>query len=362
MKTLPPGSVIGILGGGQLGRMTVLAAAQLGYNCHVFCPDETEPAVAVAAAHTKAAFNDRAALEKFAAAVDVVTLEWENVPLETLDILAPHVAVYPSAKVLGVAQDRAQEKTFARSIGVGTTDFVIVNSAAELEQALHKFPLPAILKSTRMGYDGKGQVKITPGMKAVDAWKEMGASVGILEAFVDFACEVSVIVACRADGALATFPVVENIHRHHILAETHAPAGIDKSIADEAEHLARLMAEKLNVVGLLAVEMFVLKQPNKHGQRVLMNEIAPRPHNSGHWTMDACACSQFEQLVRAICGLPLGSTQPHSRAIMHNLIGDDVQRWQQFLQEPQTCLHLYGKTEARAGRKMGHVTYLKGSW
>jgi len=362
MKTVPPGSTIGILGGGQLGRMTALTAARLGYRCHIFCPDKNEPAVAVAAAHTQGSFTDHVALEKFAKEVDVVTLEWENVPLEALEILAPHVVVHPGVNVLRVAQDRAQEKTFARSIDIGTADFIVVNSAAELEQALKSFPLPAILKSTRMGYDGKGQVKITQGMKTDTAWKEMGGRVGILEAFVDFACEVSVIVACREDGAMVSYPAVENIHRNHILAETHAPANIDPAIAKEAEHLARKMAEKLNVVGLLAVEMFVLKQPNAKGKRVLMNEIAPRPHNSGHWTMDACACGQFEQLIRAICGLPLGSILPHSRAVMHNLIGDEVHRWTQLMQDPQACVHLYGKTEARPGRKMGHVTYLKGAW
>jgi 5-(carboxyamino)imidazole ribonucleotide synthase len=362
MKTLPPGSTIGILGGGQLGRMTALAAAKLGYQCHIYCPDENEPAVSVSAFHTKAAFNNRAALEAFAKAVDVVTLEWENVPLETLEILELHIDVFPSAKVLGVAQDREKEKTFAQSIGIGTTDFAVVRSEAELEAALKNFSLPAILKSTRMGYDGKGQVKITSETKVADAWREMGSDVGILEAFVDFMCEVSVIVAARADGAMAAFPVVGNIHRDHILAETHAPASIPKAVAQEAEQIAKLLAEKLGVVGLLAVELFVLRNPDTHGRRVLMNEIAPRPHNSGHWTMDACVVDQFEQLVRAVCGLPLGDTLPHSRAVMHNLIGDDFNRWSQLLQEPHASLHLYGKTDIRPGRKMGHVTVLKGVW
>lgn len=362
MKTLPPGSTIGILGGGQLGRMTVLAAAKLGYNCHVFCPNESEPAVAVAAAHTKAEFTDEAALQKFASQVDVVTLEWENVPLLALEILERYVAVHPSSNVLRVSQDREREKAFARSIGIGTAEYTIVHSAAELDQSLKQFRRPVILKSTSMGYDGKGQVKITSEMTADTAWHAMGGPVGILESFVDFACEISVIVACREDGASATYPAVENIHRNHILAETHAPAGIDNAIAAEAEHLARLMAEKLEVVGLLAVEMFVLKQPNKNGQRVLMNEIAPRPHNSGHWTMDGCTCNQFEQLVRAVCGLPLGSTSPHSRIVMYNLIGEDGHNWAKFLQDPQASLHMYGKKGARAGRKMGHVNCLKGTW
>lgn len=362
MKTFPPGSTIGILGGGQLGRMTAIAAAQLGYKCHIFCSDKNEPAIEVSAAHTIASFTDADALKKFTSQVDVVTLEWENIPLQALEILEPLAPVFPSANVLRVTQDRGNEKNFARANGIGTADFAIVNSVAELENTLKTFPLPAILKSTRMGYDGKGQVKITSGMTAADAWKEMGGAVGILEAFVDFACEVSVIVACRADGAMVAYPAVENLHRNHILAETHAPAGVDAAIANEAEHIARKLAEKLNVVGLLAVEMFVLKQPNEKGQRVLMNEMAPRPHNSGHWTLDACACSQFEQLVRAICGLPLATLAPHSRAVMHNLIGDDIKRWPQLLQDPMACLHLYGKNESRPGRKMGHVTYLKGTW
>jgi 5-(carboxyamino)imidazole ribonucleotide synthase len=316
----------------------------------------------VCAFHTKAAFDDATALETFATSVDVVTLEWENVPLWTLEVVGKHAAVHPGLEVLRVAQDREQEKSFARSVGIGTADYVIVHSPAELELAMGKFTLPAILKSTRMGYDGKGQVTITPGVKAADAWREMGSSVGILEAFVDFVCEVSVIVAARADGASAVFPTVENIHRHHILAETHAPANIDRVVADQAEHAARLLAEKLGVIGLLAVELFVLREPDAQGRRVLMNEIAPRPHNSGHWTMDACSTSQFEQLVRAICGLPLGDVTPHSRAVMHNLIGDEIDRWPALMAEPRASLHLYGKTEIRAGRKMGHVTILKGAW
>ena len=362
MKLVPPGSTIGILGGGQLARMMAMAAARLGYRCHIFCPGADEPAVQVAAVHTAAAFDDRSALEKFASSVDVATYEWENIPAAALKAVAARILVHPSGDVQRVAQDRIEEKTFARGIGVGTADFIAVRSAVELEKATKSFSLPAILKSTRMGYDGKGQVRVAPGMSAEAAWQEMGGEVGILEAFVDFACEVSVIVARNADGAMEAYPVVENIHRDHILAETHAPARVDKTVAIEAEQIARAMAEKLGVVGLLAVEMFVLKVPDRDGHRVLMNEIAPRPHNSGHWTIDACAVSQFEQLVRAICGLPLGKPAPHSRAVMHNLLGDDVARWPELLKETGACVHLYGKHETRKGRKMGHVTYLKGAW
>lgn len=362
MKTIPPGSTIGILGGGQLGRMTALAAAKLGYRSHIYCPDPTEPATAVAAASTIGDFKDINTLRTFASKVDVVTLEWENVPLETLQILAPLTTVHPSLDVLRVSQDREQEKTFCRRLGIGTTDFVIVHSAEELAQALKHFSLPAILKSCRMGYDGKGQVLITPEISAETAWREMGSSAGILEAFVDFDFELSVIVSRRADGNLATYPAVKNIHQHHILAETHAMGDIDIPLRDEAERIARLMAEELKVVGLLTVEMFALKSHNKQGHHILVNEMAPRPHNSGHWTMDACTCSQFEQLVRAVCGLPLGSTIPHSRAIMHNLIGDSGNDWDHILHDPHACLHLYGKSETKPGRKMGHVNYLKGAW
>ncbi len=362
MKTLPPSSIIGILGGGQLGRMTALAAAKLGYRCHIFCSDAQEPAVEVSAFHTHASFDDTRALKAFAKSVDVVTLEWENVPIAALETISLLVPTYPAPKILKVAQDRGEEKNFARSIGLGTADFALVSSAAELQEARGRFGCPAILKSTRMGYDGKGQVALTPELSSEESWRLMGSGAGILESFVNFASEVSVVVAARADGTMAVFPAVQNIHRNHILAETHAPAGVSASIAHEAEQAARLMAEKLGVVGLLAVEFFVLRAPDALGRQVWVNEIAPRPHNSGHWTMDACPTSQFEQLVRAVCGLPLGAVTPHSRAVMQNLIGDDFHAWPDLLAQSSACLHVYGKTEVRPGRKMGHVTFLKGAW
>lgn len=362
MKTISPGATIGILGGGQLGRMTALAAARLGYSCNVFSKQENEPAVQVSSGYTIGDFGDETALAKFASSVDIVTTEWENVPPAALEFLSDKVPVYPSASVQRIAQDRLLEKAFARDHGIGTTDFAAANSAGELGAALNNFSLPAILKSTRMGYDGKGQVKITSATEAANAWREMGAEHGILEAFVEFEREVSVIVARRADGVTASYPVVENIHRNHILDKTIVPAPIEKAVADEAVQLAVKLAAELELVGLLAVEMFVLKRPNAKGQRVLMNEIAPRPHNSGHWTIDACSCSQYEQLVRAICGLPLGPTIPHRKAVMQNLIGDDVSRVEELLKDPSACLHLYGKTEVRPGRKMGHVTFLGDAW
>lgn len=362
MKLIPPGGTIGILGGGQLARMTALAAARLGYKCHIFCSDKNEPALQVAAGRTLGAFTDQQALKEFASAVDAVTLEWENIPPEGPEFLARHVAVHPGPGALRIAQNRILEKTFARDCGIGTADFAAVRSAADLEEAGKRFSFPAILKSAQMGYDGKGQAKVASAKEAAEAWKQMGGAEAILEAFVDFACEVSVIVTRREDGAMESYPVVENIHRDHILAETHAPARIDAKTAEEATQIARTLAEKLKVVGLLAVEMFVLKKPDAQGRRVLMNEMAPRPHNSGHWTIDACATSQFEQLVRAVCGLPLGASAPHSRAVMHNLLGQDAGRWPELLAQKDACVHLYGKSEARPGRKMGHVTYLKGNW
>jgi 5-(carboxyamino)imidazole ribonucleotide synthase len=362
MKTLLSGSVIGILGGGQLARMTAMAAARLGFSCHVFCPNDDEPAVAVCAAHTKGGFDDPDALASFAKSVDVVTLEWENVPLAALDVVSQFTTVFPNASALRIAQDRGLEKRFAREVGVGTADFVIVKSEDDLEQAMHSLKLPVILKSTRMGYDGKGQVKIEQNMSARDAWLAIGSSEGILESFVDFEKEISVIVARREDGAMTAFPVVENTHRNHILAETQSPALVSSEIEKEATALASQLAMQLHIVGLLAVEMFVLKQPNSKGQCVLMNEIAPRPHNSGHWTIDACTCSQFEMLVRAIAGLPLGQTTPHSKAHMLNILGEDMERCPSWVGDPKACLHLYGKKEVRAGRKMGHVTFLDGPW
>lgn len=359
MKTLSVGCTIGILGGGQLGRMTAMAAAQLGCHTHIFCSDKTEPAVEVAGTVTLASFDDEVALARFAQTVDVVTLEWENVPLRALEIVLRKAPVFPGSHVLKVAQDRGQEKSFARQNDIGTADFEIVHSEVELEAAMKRFSLPAILKSTRMGYDGKGQVRLDPSIKAKDAWQEMGAEEGIVESFVDFECEISVIVARREDGVMEAFPPVRNEHKNHILARTLWPAVLHPDIEDEAVKLAKRMADKLGVVGLLAVEMFVLKRPNEKGQRVLMNEIAPRPHNSGHWTMDACACSQYEQLVRAICGWPLGDVTPHSQAEMINLLGDDVNMVPRYLAQEGACVHLYGKAEVRSGRKMGHVTLLE---
>lgn len=351
---LPPGATIGIVGGGQLGRMTALAAARLGYRCHIFTPEPDSPAAQVSAAATVAAYDDEAALRRFVAAVDVVTFEFENVPADSVRLLAETRPVRPDWNVLRIAQDRILEKRFFNDIGVPTAPWREVTGPESLAAALAEIGRPAVLKTTRLGYDGKGQVKITAGTDPAEAWSRMGAAVGVLEGFVDFTCEVSVIVARGVDGRTACFDVVENRHVNHILDVTIAPADLSADLAGRARGIAEESARALNLVGLLAVEMFVTRDG-----RILANEMAPRPHNSGHWTMDACLTDQFEQFVRAVCGLPLGSPQRHSDAEMKNLIGADIDRWPDLLREAGARLHLYGKAEARAGRKMGHVNRLR---
>lgn len=351
---LPPGSTIGIIGGGQLGRMAALAAASLGYRVHVFCPEKDSPTEQVVAAATVAEYTDLAALEAFARSVDVVTFEFENIPAESVRLLASLVPVRPSWRVLEVAQDRIAEKRFFKSIGIATAPWAEVSSAAALRDAVGLLGRPSVLKTTRMGYDGKGQVKITADTDLDQAWASLGGSEAVLEGFIDFAGEISVIVARGADGGWAAFDPAWNVHANHILDTTTIPAPIPQALADEAMEAAHKVAEALDLVGLLAVELFVTKDGG-----LLANEMAPRPHNSGHWTIDACVTDQFEQFIRAVCALPLGSPQRHSDAVMKNLIGDDVNAWREILGEPGAKLHLYGKAEARSGRKMGHVTRLQ---
>jgi 5-(carboxyamino)imidazole ribonucleotide synthase len=351
---LAPGATIGILGGGQLGRMSAAAAARLGYRAHIFTPESDSPAGQVTPLVTTAAFDDEAALAGFAAAVDVVTFEFENVPAETAEFVAAHgKAMHPGPAVLRVTQDRLREKDFLRSIDVGTTSYREVTSLAGLRRAVRDIGSHGVLKTVRLGYDGKGQVMLGPDGDLATAWHQIGGEIAILESFVDFVCEISVIVARNGQGAFATYAPVENQHVNHILDTTIAPARIAPAIAMRAEAIARHVADKLAVIGLLAVEMFVTPQGE-----LLVNELAPRPHNSGHWTLDACYTSQFEQLVRAVCGLPLGTTDYHSEAVMKNLIGADVEKWREIIGDPAARLHLYGKSKARPGRKMGHVTRL----
>ncbi len=353
-RTLPPGSTIGMLGDGQLGRMTALAAARLGYKIHVYAPDaEGSPCAQVSAAVTSARWDDLDALEAFARSVDVVTLEWENVPVSVVEHLGRFAPVHPGGKVLSVAQDRVAEKSFVNGLGIATAPWRAAHSAEEVAKAVAEIGPRCILKSTRLGYDGKGQARIEPGVDPAEAWAAIRSDAGIVEGFVTFACEVSVIVARGLDGSVAAYPAVENRHKNGILDKTIAPARVSAATAAEAERVARRIAEALDLVGVLAVEMFVTPDG-----AVLVNEMAPRPHNSGHWTMDACHSDQFEQLVRAVCGLPLGSVDRVADAEMENLIGDDVLRWPDLLAESGARLHLYGKAEARPGRKMGHVTRL----
>jgi 5-(carboxyamino)imidazole ribonucleotide synthase len=352
-----PGMIVGILGGGQLGRMLALAAAELGLSCHIYCPDAKSPAFAVAAARTIAPYDDEAALAAFAAAVDVVTYEFENVPVATAQFLAERVAVLPSPHSLEVTQDRLFEKDLMAGLGLPVAGFAEVARQGDIYSALARTGRPAILKTRRLGYDGKGQAVIRAGDDPVSAWRAIGEVPATLESFVAFEREISVIVARGRDGRTRAFDVAENVHAGGILAETRVPAGLPPAAATAASTLAGRIADALDHVGVLAVEMFVV--PAADEKRLLVNEIAPRVHNSGHWTSDACLCSQFEQHIRAICGWPLGDPARHSDAVMTNLIGDAVAAWPAIAAEAGARIHLYGKAETLPGRKMGHVTRLK---
>lgn len=351
---LAPGAVIGILGGGQLGRMSALAAARLGYKVHIFSPEADGPAAQVSWKNTVASYDDLAALEAFAKSVDVVTFEFENIPAAAAEILARQKPTRPSPRVLHITQERLREKRFLEEIGVPVTAFREVKSAAELPAAVAEIGLPSILKSASFGYDGKGQVRLEPGMDLDAAWAKMGGSVAILEGFVDFDCEISVIVARNPQGDVALYEPARNSHKHHILDTSIVPAGVSVKVAHAAEAIARQIAAEIALEGLIAVEMFVTRDG-----RVLVNELAPRPHNSGHWSLDGAITSQFEQHMRAVAGLPLGNPARHSDTVMTNLIGDEVDSWPELLADPDVKLHLYGKAEARPGRKMGHWNRLK---
>ena len=354
MSALPPNSTIGIIGGGQLGRMSAMAAARLGYRCHILTPEPDSPAAQVSAAATLGDYEDTAALRAFAEAVDVITFEFENVSAEGLDLLQSLRPVRPGAAALRISQDRVAEKSFLRDAGVPTAPWRAVSSLPELEAAVTALGLPAVLKTTRGGYDGKGQAVLrTPGDLA-SSWDRLGPKPLILEAFIDYAREISVIVARGADGGGSIFDAVENRHQDGILDLTLAPARVSPATASEAARVAWRVAESLDLVGLLAVEMFV-----DRGGRVMVNEIAPRPHNSGHWTIEACPASQFDLHIRAVAGLPLPPGNRHADAVMKNLVGpDEVALWPEIVATPNLIPHLYGKAEARPGRKMGHVTRL----
>ncbi len=351
---LPPGSIVGIIGGGQLGRMSAIAAARLGYRCHIFTPEPDAPAAQVAAATTVAPYDDEAALRSFAAAVDVVTFEFENVSAGGLDLLAALKPVRPSPAVLRVSQDRITEKCFINGAGVPTANWISVYERVQLAPAAAQFGFPSVLKTTRLGYDGRGQAVLRGPEELDAAWEKLAPKPLVLEAFVDFACEISVVVARGQGGDTAIFDVVENRHRNHILDITVAPARIAPGIAAQAQALAAQLARNLDLVGLMAVEMFVAVDG-----RVLVNEIAPRPHNSGHWTLDACPASQFDMHIRAVAGLPLPPATRYADAVMKNIVGPEAMAlWPDILATPGLIPHHYGKREARPGRKLGHVNRL----
>jgi 5-(carboxyamino)imidazole ribonucleotide synthase len=351
MTLVPPGSTIGIVGGGQLGRMLGMAAAQLGYRIHVFAP-ASGPANDVASAFTEASYHQSDRLAAFAEACDVVTYEFENVPLGALALIADKVPIRPGLKALEIAQARHLEKEFVRDLGGRTAPFALANDVDELIPALERIGFPAIIKTIRMGYDGKGQARVDAIGQARQAWHAVRRQPSIVEGVVDFSHEFSILIARRGDGAAATYEPTWNVHRGGILHRASVPApGAIAGQAAEAAALAKRVAEALDYVGVLALEFFAT------ADGPVFNEMAPRVHNSGHWTIEGAETSQFENHIRAICGLPLGSTAlAGARTEMENLIGDEAARWPELLAEPGARLHLYGKDEARPGRKMGHVT------
>ena len=349
---VPPGSTIGIVGGGQLGRMISVAAAQLGYKCHVLAPDADPPAAHVALQVTRADYDDVDALTAFAEQVDVATYEFENLPVSALEALGD--LLHPGIASLEIAQDRAAEKRFIERTGARVARWVDIASESDAEKAEAELGLPFVLKSRRLGYDGKGQAWVREPGKAAEAWQSIGCAPAVAEAAVAFDAEFSVILARTADGEIATFDVPLNTHREGILRRSELPAEeLVESQAAEALRIARKLADALGHVGVMTVEFFATPDGP------LVNEIAPRVHNSGHWTIEGAVTSQFEQHIRAICGLPLGSTDLIVPAVaMDNLIGEDVLDWAKLVAEPGAHVHLYGKGEPRPGRKMGHVTRL----
>ncbi len=353
---LAPGATIGILGGGQLGRMLALAAANLGLKSRILCPDPHSPAFEVSAGHIVAEYEDESALRAFSEAVEVVTYEFENVPARTAEVVASLRPLYPGAKALATAQDRFAEKSFVAELGIATAPFRAVASEAELARALDELGSPAILKTRRFGYDGKGQVRIEVGDSAAEAWAQLGGAPAILEGFVRFSQEVSIVGARGRDGSFAAYDPCWNEHRNGILDVTRLPAGLSPTTEQAAIAAARRIAEALDYVGVIAVEMFVVG--GGEGATIAVNEIAPRVHNSGHWTIEGAETSQFEQHIRAICGWQLGDTSRRGRVEMRNLIGAEIEAWPEILATPGAHLHHYGKTKARPGRKMGHVTTL----
>lgn len=360
---MPLNGHVGILGGGQLGRLLAMAASRLGLNVHILCPEENCPAARVATSHIVADYTDERALTQLAQMCDVVTYEFENVPAQSVTtIIERGASVFPGAKPLAIAQDRLLEKRFVHEIGGQTPIFHPVDDLASLEEGLKKTGRPAILKTRHLGYDGKGQTRISPEtddlgatwQDAIEhAWNEIGAKPSILEAFVPFECEVSIIAARSQTGEIALYDPSENIHDHGILRTSTVPATITAKSEQVIRDLTHKIIAELDYVGVIGIEYFVAGDGE-----ILVNEFAPRVHNSGHWTEAACTISQFEQHIRAVCGWPLGDPNRHSNGVMTNLLGSEMDDWRQFADEKNTMLTLYGKREGREGRKMGHYTRL----
>lgn len=346
---LPIGSTIGILGGGQLGRMLSVAASRLGYKSHIFEPGANPPAGQVADQVTTAAYEDEAALKAFADAVDVITYEFENIPTSALDILEAHRPIRPGREALRVSQDRITEKDFLTDLGLKTAPYAQIDTADDLAKAMTEIGTPSILKTRRFGYDGKGQVRLSEDSDPAVAMEEVAGAPSVLEGFVNFSHEVSVIAARGTTGEVACFDPGENVHEGGILRTTTVPARLPGSMRMDAVLMASQILNALDYVGVLGVELFVTKDG------LIVNEIAPRVHNSGHWTQNGCAVDQFEQHIRAVVGLPLGDGKRHNDVVMENLIGEDMDRVPDLLKEPHVAVHLYGKADVKAGRKMGHV-------
>lgn len=348
-EPLAPGAIIGILGGGQLGRMLSVAAARLGYRTHIYEPSPNPPASDVAHAVTTAPWDDAAALRAFAGAVDAVTYEFENVPTASLDLIEALCPIRPNRRALAISQDRISEKAFLNDLGLVTAPWAAVTTRADLDAAIASVGTPSILKTTRLGYDGKGQARLSAAADADAAFASMRGAPSVLEGFITFSREISVIAARGGDGSVAAFDPGENVHDDGILRTTTVPARIASALRSDAVLIAARILNALDYVGVMGVELFVTPAG------LLVNEIAPRVHNSGHWTQNGCAVDQFEQHIRAVTGWPLGDGSRHSDVVMENLIGDDMLRVPAIAREGNAALHLYGKAEIRAGRKMGHV-------
>ena len=352
---LPQGAIIGILGGGQLGRMLSVAAARLGFRTHIFEPGTNPPAGHVADHVTTAAYEDEAALRAFGEAVDVITYEFENVPTSALDLLGALAPIHPGREALRISQDRITEKDFLNGLGLSVAPYAAVDDATSMQAAIEQVGVPSILKTRRFGYDGKGQARLMSAADADKVLADMAGAPSVLEGFIDFSCEISVIAARSPSGEVACYDPGENVHEGGILRKTTVPANVKSALRMDAVLLAARILNELNYVGVMGVELFVTQAG------LIVNEIAPRVHNSGHWTQNGCTVDQFEQHIRAIAGWPLGDGQRHSDVVMENLIGDDMDRVPTLATQAETALHLYGKADVKVGRKMGHVNIVTAS-